>query len=201
MLRPDRRTVTIRASVEDVQFELMLTIGLVVLVISCFCARWRPRSSQRGLAPVAVGHVRRDVHAGRFPISKYLTLMAPGRSHNGVASSRYDLWMIRDIAALRPNREEHPCRRPFKGFGRDRLHHSLASISTRLDGRLDYAVVHGVHRRPLFREFAVTLSVTILFSAIVSLTLTPMMGRAALEAQTRIEGRAVLRTSEHASSR
>ena len=56
------RTTTIRASVADVQFELMLTIALVVMVIFLFLRSLsRHHHSQRGRAAVARRHVRRDV--------------------------------------------------------------------------------------------------------------------------------------------
>ena len=62
------RTTTIRASVEDVQFELMLTVGLVVMVIFLFLRNAGGHDhSQRGGAAVAGRHVRRDVPAGLQP--------------------------------------------------------------------------------------------------------------------------------------
>jgi hypothetical protein len=55
------RTTTIRASVRDVQFELLLAVALVVMVIFLFLRSVPATSSQRGGAAVAGGHLRRDV--------------------------------------------------------------------------------------------------------------------------------------------
>ena len=61
------RTGTIRASVKDVQFELLLTIGLVVLVIFLFLRSWRATDHPvHRRAAVHRGHLRRHVHAGLF---------------------------------------------------------------------------------------------------------------------------------------
>ncbi len=62
------RTTTIRASVEDVQFELMLTVGLVVLVIFMFLRNLRATIIPSVAVPLSLDrHVRRDVHAGLQP--------------------------------------------------------------------------------------------------------------------------------------
>ena len=63
------RTITIRASVEDVQFELVLTIGLVVLVIFVFLRNFAGHDhSQRGGAAEPGRHVRRHVSAGTIAL-------------------------------------------------------------------------------------------------------------------------------------
>jgi multidrug efflux pump len=163
------RTTTIRASVEDVEFELLLTTALVVMVIFLFL-----RSASATIIPgVAVPLSLVGTFAVMFLLGyslDNLSLMALTISTGFVVDDA--IVMIENIsrylemgdsameAALRGSAEI--------GFTIVSLTVSLIAVLIPL---LFMADIVG----RLFREFAVTLAVTIIFSAFVSLTLTPMM--------------------------
>ena len=164
------RTNTIRASVEDVQFELMLTIGaggdgdLPVPAQRC-----GHHHSQRGRAALAGGHVRRDVPARLQPQQPH----ADGADHlhrlRGGRRHRDD----REHRALHRSRARRRCRRRCSGA--EQIGFTIISLTVSLIAVLIPLLFMGDIVGRLFREFAVTLAVTILVSAVVSLTLTPMM--------------------------
>ncbi len=136
------RTNTIRASVSDVQFELMLTIGLVVLVIFLFLRNLvGHHHSQRRRAVVAGGHVRRDVPAGL----QLEQSVADGADHfHRLRGGRRDRDDREHFALSRRGQASAPGR--AARFRADRVHHRLAH---RLAHRgADSAAVHGRHRGP-----------------------------------------------------
>ena len=164
------RTTTIRSSVADVQFELMLSIGLVVLVVFVFLRTAAgTRHSQRGGAAVAHRHLRRHAPARIQPQQP----VADGPDH------RHRLRGGRRHRDDREHRALHRGRRARRWTPPSRAPSRSASPSCRSPSRwspcssrcLFMADVVG----RLFREFAVTLGITIIISAVVSLTLTPMM--------------------------
>ncbi len=163
------RTTTIRASVADVQFELMLTVALVVLVIFLFL---------RSLAATAIPSVAVPLSlVGTFGVMYLLgysldnlSLMALTISTGFVVDDA--IVMIENITRY-IEEGESPMQAALKGS--EQIGFTILSLTVSLIAVLiPLLFMQDVVGR-LFREFAVTLSVTILVSAVVSLTLTPMM--------------------------
>ena len=163
------RTTTIRASVADVQFELMLTVALVVLVIFLFL---------RNLAATAIPSVAVPLSlVGTFGVMYLLgysldnlSLMALTISTGFVVDDA--IVMIENITRY-IEEGESPLQAALKGS--EQIGFTILSLTVSLIAVLiPLLFMQDVVGR-LFREFAVTLSVTILVSAVVSLTLTPMM--------------------------
>ena len=156
------RTVTIRASVEDVQHELMMTIALVVFVIS---ATVIPSVA----VPLSLVGTFGVMYLLDYSLNN-LTLMALTISTGFVVDDA--IVMVENI--MRYIEEgESPLQAALKGS--EQIGFTIVSLSVSLIAVLIPLLFMGDIVGRLFREFAVTLSVTILLSAIVSLTLTPMM--------------------------
>ena len=135
------RTETIRASVNDVQFEMMLTIGLVVMVIFLFLRNLvGHRDSQRCRPALARRDLRRDVSPGLQPDN--LSLMALTISTGFVVDDA--IVMIENIDRFLEEGDS-PLDAALKGSGADRLHHRIADDLA--DRRADSAFVHGRYRR------------------------------------------------------
>src|SRR5712672_2476269 len=163
------RTATIRASVHDVQFSLMLTIALVVMVIFLFL-----RSPAATVIPsVAVPLSLVGTFAAMYLLGyslNNLTLMALTISTGFVVDDA--IVMIENIVRY-IEEGESPMRAALKGS--EQIGFTILSLTLSLIAVLiPLLFMQDVVGR-LFREFAITLSVTILVSAVVSLTLTPMM--------------------------
>ena len=163
------RTVTIRASVDDVQIELMLTIGLVVFVIFVFLRNVRATIIPSVAVPLSL--------VGTFAVMylldcslNNLTLMALTISTGFVVDDA--IVMIENIMRYLEEGES-PLAAALKGA--EQIGFTIVSLSVSLIAVLIPLLFMGDIVGRLFREFAVTLSVTILVSAVVSLTLTPMM--------------------------
>ena len=163
------RTTTIRASVSDVQFELMLTVGLVVLVIFLFL---------RSLAATAIPSIAVPLSlVGTFGVMYLLgysldnlSLMALTISTGFVVDDA--IVMIENITRY-IEEGDPPLEAALKGS--EQIGFTILSLTVSLIAVLiPLLFMQDVVGR-LFREFAITLSVTILVSAVVSLTLTPMM--------------------------
>ena len=189
------RTNTIRASVRDVQFELMLTVALVVMVIFLFLRNLAATIiPERRRAAFAGRHVRRDVPARLQPEqpdpdgADHLHRLRGGRRH------RDD----REHHALHRRRRDAAARRRCKGS--EQIGFTIVSLTISLIAVLIPLLFMGDIVGRLFREFAVTLAVTILVSAVVSLTLTPMMCSQAVEAHARGSSRAASTASRSAAS-
>ena len=162
------RTTTIRASLRDVERTLLISVVLVILVVFVFLRNWRATLIPAGGAGVADRHVRRDVPRGLQPRQP----VADGADHRHRLRRRRRDRRAREHLA--PHRGRHgPARGGAAGRARSRLHRAVDEPVADRGVHSDPA--HGRHRRPLFREFAVTLSVAILVSLVVSLTTTPMM--------------------------
>jgi multidrug efflux pump len=163
------RTTTIRASVKDVQFELMLTVALVVMVIFLFL---------RSVAATAIPSVAVPLSlVGTFGVMYLLgysldnlSLMALTISTGFVVDDA--IVMIENISRY-IEEGEPPLQAALKGS--EQIGFTILSLTVSLIAVLiPLLFMQDVVGR-LFREFAITLSVTILVSAVVSLTLTPMM--------------------------
>ncbi|MEZ2347122.1 multidrug efflux RND transporter permease subunit [Terriglobus sp. RCC_193] len=163
------RTGTIRASVEDVQFELMLTIGLVILVIFLFLRSWRATVIPSVAVPLSIVGTFAVMYLLGYSLNN-LSLMALTISTGFVVDDA--IVMVENID--RYLEEGHT---PLEAalMGSEQIGFTILSLTISLIAVLIPLLFMGDIVGRLFREFAVTLSVTILMSAVVSLTLTPMM--------------------------
>ncbi len=163
------RTVTIRASVEDVQWEMMLTIGLVVAVIFLFLRNIPATVIPSVAVPLSLIGTFGVMYLLDYSLNN-LTLMALTISTGFVVDDA--IVMIENIMRY-VEEGESPLQAALKGSAE--IGFTIVSLSVSLIAVLIPLLFMGDIVGRLFREFAVTLSVTILVSAIVSLTLTPMM--------------------------
>ncbi len=163
------RTVTIRASVSDVEFEMILTIGLVVMVIFLFL-RNLPATIIPGVAvPLSLVGTFGVMYLLDYSLNN-LTLMALTISTGFVVDDA--IVMIENISRYIEEGED-PLEAALKGSAQ--IGFTILSLTVSLIAVLIPLLFMGDIVGRLFREFAVTLATTILVSAFVSLTLTPMM--------------------------
>lgn len=163
------RTTTIRASVESVQHELLLTIGLVVLVIFLFLHSPRATIIPSAAVPLSIIGTFGIMYLLGYTLNN-LTLMALTISTGFVVDDA--IVMIENIMRYIEEGMD-PLAAALKGASE--IGFTIISLSVSLVAVLIPLLFMGDVVGRLFREFAVTLSVTIFVSAIVSLTLTPMM--------------------------
>ena len=184
------RSNTIRASVADVEFELMLTIGLVVLVIFVFLRSFTATLIPAVAVPLSLVGSFSIMHLLGYSLNN-LTLMAFTISTGFVVDDA--IVMIENISRYL---EEglSPVAAALKGA--DQIGFTIISLTISLIAVLIPLLFMGDVVGRLFREFAVTLSVTILISAFVSLTLTPMMSARLLRHTPPAEQNAFYRWTE-----
>jgi multidrug efflux pump len=163
------RTTTIRASVDDVGFTLLLTIGLVVGVIFVFL-RTVPATFIAGIAvPLSLIGTLAAMYMFGFSINN-LTLMALTISTGFVVDDA--IVMIENIVRF-IEMGDKPLEAALKGAGQ--IGFTIVALTISLIAVLIPLLFMGDIVGRLFREFAITLSFTILISAAVSLSLTPML--------------------------
>ncbi len=184
------RTTTIRASVRDVQYELMLTIALVVMVIFLFLRTLAATIIPSVAVPLSLVGTFGAMYLLGFSLNN-LTLMALTISTGFVVDDA--IVMIENIARYIEDGEP-PLTAALKGA--EQIGFTILSLTVSLIAVLIPLLFMGDIVGRLFREFAVTLSVTILISAVVSLTLTPMMCAYLLKHKPESERGAVYRFSE-----
>jgi multidrug efflux pump len=163
------RTTTIRASVSDVQFELMLTVALVVMVIFLFLRNLAATIIPSVAVPLSIVGTFGMMYLLGYSLNN-LTLMALTISTGFVVDDA--IVMIENIERY-IEEGETPLQAALKGSAQ--IGFTIISLTFSLIAVLIPLLFMGDIVGRLFREFAVTLAVTILVSAIVSLTLTPMM--------------------------
>lgn len=163
------RTTSIRATVRDVQFELALAVVLVILVIFLFLRTWSATAIPAAAVPLSLIGTFGIMHLMGFSVNN-LTLMALTISTGFVVDDA--IVMIENIARY-IERGESPLQAALKGS--QQIAFTILSLTVSLIAVLIPLLFMGDVVGRLFREFAVTLSITILISAVVSLTLTPMM--------------------------
>ena len=163
------RTVTIRASVEDVQFELMLAIALVVMVIFVFLRSVSATLIPSVAVPLSLVGTFGVMYLAGFSINN-LTLMALTISTGFVVDDA--IVMIENIARY-VEAGDTPMAAALKGS--KQIAFTIISLTVSLLAVLIPLLFMGDVVGRLFHEFAITLAVAILISAFVSLTLTPMM--------------------------
>ena len=163
------RTATIRGSVADVQFELMLSVGLVVLVVFLFLRTAAGTLIPSVAVPLSlVGTFGAMVLLG-FSLNN-LSLMALTIATGFVVDDA--IVMIENIARY-IEAGERPLAAALKGA--EQIGFTILSLTVSLVAVLIPLLFMADVVGRLFREFAITLGVTIVISAVVSLTLTPMM--------------------------
>ncbi len=163
------RTTTIRASVRDVQFSLMLTIALVVLAIFLFLRNVYATIIPSVAVPLSLVGTLGIMYLLGYSLNN-LTLMALTISTGFVVDDA--IVMIENVFRY-IEQGEKPLQAALKGA--EQIGFTIISLTISLIAGLIPLLFMGDIVGRLFREFAVTLSVTILVSACVSLTLTPMM--------------------------
>ena len=163
------RTETIRSSVSDVQFELMLTVALVVMVIFLFLRTVSATVIPSIAVPLSIVGTFAVMYLLGYSLNN-LSLMALTISTGFVVDDA--IVMIENIMRY-IEAGDSPLEAALKGS--QQIGFTILSLTVSLIAVLIPLLFMGDIVGRLFREFAVTLSVTILVSAIVSLTLTPMM--------------------------
>jgi multidrug efflux pump len=163
------RTTTIRASVTDVQFTLMLTVGLVVMVMFLFLRNIAATIIPGIAVPLSLVATFGVMYLLGYSLNN-LTLMALTISTGFVVDDA--IVMIENISRY-IEAGDAPMEAALKGSAQ--IGFTIVSLTVSLIAVLIPLLFMSDIVGRLFREFAVTLSVTILASAVVSLTLTPMM--------------------------
>jgi multidrug efflux pump len=185
-------TTSIEASVSDVEFELLLTVGLVVLVIFLFL-----RSLYATIIPsVAVPLSLIGTFAAMYILGyslDNLSLMALTISTGFVVDDA--IVMIENISRY-IEAGDPPMEAALKGA--EQIGFTILSLTVSLIAVLIPLLFMGDVVGRLFREFAVTLAVTIIVSAVVSLTLTPMMSARILRHKPREQQGRIYQASERA---
>jgi multidrug efflux pump len=162
-------TTSINASVDDVEFELMLTIGLVVMVIFVFLRNVYATIIPSVAVPLSLVGTFGAMYALGYSLDN-LSLMALTISTGFVVDDA--IVMIENISRYLEDGET-PMQAAIKGA--EQIGFTIISLTVSLIAVLIPLLFMGGVIGRLFREFAVTLAVTIILSAVVSLTLTPMM--------------------------
>jgi multidrug efflux pump len=163
------RTETVRASVKDVQFTLVLTIVLVVLVIYMFLRSFRATLIPGVAVPLSLIATFAVMHLLGFSLNN-LSLMALTISTGFVVDDA--IVMVENISRYLEEGDE-----PFEAAlkGAKQIGFTIISLTVSLVAVLIPLLFMGGIIGRLFREFAVTLAVAIALSALISLTITPMM--------------------------
>jgi multidrug efflux pump len=163
------RTTAIQASVKDVQFELLLTIALVVMVIFLFLRSLSATIIPSIAVPISLVGTFGVMYLAGYSLNN-LTMMALTISTGFVVDDA--IVMIENISRYIEEGEE-----PMKAAldGAEQIGFTILSLTVSLIAVLIPLLFMGDIAGRLFRQFAVTLAVTIVISAFVSLTLTPMM--------------------------
>jgi multidrug efflux pump len=184
------RTNTIRASVKDVKFSLILTIGLVVLVIFLFLRSFAATVIPSVAVPLSIVGTFGVMYLLGYSLNN-LSLMALTISTGFVVDDA--IVMIENISRYL-EQGDSPLTAALKGS--EQIGFTIVSLTVSLIAVLIPLLFMGDIVGRLFREFAVTLAVTILVSAFVSLTLTPMMSAKLLKHTPENEQTTFYRKSE-----
>jgi multidrug efflux pump len=186
------RTTTIRASVADVQFTLVLTIALVVMVMFLFVRSVAATIIPSVAVPLSLIGTFGVMYLLGYSLNN-LTLMALTISTGFVVDDA--IVMIENIVRYIEQGVE-PLEAALKGA--EQIGFTIVSLTISLIAVLIPLLFMGDIVGRLFREFAITLSVTILVSAIVSLTLTPMMSARLLRHKPASQQGRMYKASERA---
>jgi len=188
-------TTAIEASVADVEFELMLTIGLVVLVIFLFLRSLSATIIPSVAVPLSLVGTFAAMYILGYSLDN-LSLMALTISTGFVVDDA--IVMIENIARY-IEMGDPPMEAALKGA--EQIGFTILSLTVSLIAVLIPLLFMGDVVGRLFREFAVTLAVTIVVSAVVSLTLTPMMSARILRHQPKEKQGKIYQASERVFER
>jgi multidrug efflux pump len=183
-------TTGIQASVADVEFELLLAIVLVVLVIFVFLRSVSATIIPAVAVPLSLVGTFALMYLLGFSLDN-LSLMALTISTGFVVDDA--IVMIENISRY-VEHGDPPMQAALKGA--EQIGFTILSLTIALMAVLIPLLFMGDVVGRLFREFAVTLAVTIAFSAVVSLTLTPMMSGRILKHKTREQQGKLMQASE-----
>lgn len=186
------RTTSIRASVRDVQFELMLAVALVIMIIFLFLRTLSATVIPAAAVPLSLVGTFGGMYLLGFSLNN-LTLMALTISTGFVVDDA--IVMIENISRY-IERGESPLQAALKGS--EQIAFTILSLSISLIAVLIPLLFMGDVVGRLFREFAVTLSITIVISAVVSLTATPMMCAGLLSRRREAEQGTLYRRTQRA---
>jgi multidrug efflux pump len=184
-------TTPIQASVSDVEFELMLTIALVVLVIFLFLRNLYATIIPSVAVPLSLVGTFAAMYALGYSLDN-LSLMALTISTGFVVDDA--IVMVENISRY-IEAGEPPMQAALKGA--EQIGFTILSLTVSLIAVLIPLLFMGDVVGRLFREFAVTLAVTIVVSAVVSLTLTPMMASRILKHNPKEKQGWFYQKSEH----
>ena len=172
------RTTTIRASVHDIEFTLIISVVLVILVVFVFLRNVRATFIPSIAVPVSlIGTFGVDVPAGLQPRQSFA---------DGARRSRLASWWTTPSSSSKTLRaiSKRACRRWQAALrGAREIGFTVLSMSMSLIAVFIPILLMGGIVGRLFREFAVTLSIAIAVSLLVSLTVTPMMCAQVLDVQ------------------
>ena len=188
-------TTAIQASVDDVEFELMLTIGLVVMVIFLFLRNLYATIIPSIAVPLSLIGTFGVMYMLGYSLDN-LSLMALTISTGFVVDDA--IVMIENISRYLEEGDA-PMEAALKGAGQ--IGFTIVSLTVSLIAVLIPLLFMGDVVGRLFREFAVTLATTIIISAVVSLTLTPMMCSRILRHNPEAEQGRFYRASENVFNR
>ena len=188
-------TTAIKASVADVEFELVLTIGLVVMVIFLFLRSLYATIIPSVAVPLSLVGTFAAMYALGYSLDN-LSLMALTISTGFVVDDA--IVMIENISRY-IEEGEAPMEAALKGA--EQIGFTIISLTVSLIAVLIPLLFMGDVVGRLFREFAVTLAVTIIISAGVSLTLTPMMSARILRHEPKEEQGKFYQASERVFER
>ncbi len=186
------RTLTVRASVEDVEIELLICIALVVFVIFLFLRNFAATFIPSVAVPLSLVGTFGVMYLLGYSLNN-LTLMALTISTGFVVDDA--IVMIENIARY-VEEGEKPLTAALKGA--EQIGFTIISLTVSLIAVLIPLLFMGDITGRLFREFAVTLAVTIIISALVSLTLTPMLCAKLLRHKPEAQQSRFYRISENA---
>ena len=173
------RTQTIRASVHDVQFTLMLSVGLVVMVIFLFLRNVWATIIPSVTVPIALVGTFAVMYLMDYSLDN-LSLMALTIAVGFVVD---DAIVMLENIFRHMEKGMKPTEAAIKGAGE--IGFTIVSISASLIAVFIPLLLMGGIVGRLFREFAMTVSIAVVVSAIVSLTLTPMMCSRFLHYETK----------------
>ncbi len=188
-------TTAIEASVSDVEFELMLTVGLVVMVIFLFLRSLYATIIPSVAVPLSLVGTFAAMYALGYSLDN-LSLMALTISTGFVVDDA--IVMIENISRF-IEQGDPPMEAALKGA--EQIGFTIVSLTVSLIAVLIPLLFMGDVVGRLFREFAVTLAVTIVISAVVSLTLTPMMAARILRHEPKEQQGRIYKASERVFER
>ncbi|MFS2224565.1 MdtB/MuxB family multidrug efflux RND transporter permease subunit [Pantoea sp. B65] len=184
------RTTNIRASVHDVQLEMLLAMALVVMIIYLFLRNVPATIIPAVAVPLSLVGTFAVIYMLGFSVNN-LTLMALTIATGFVVD---DAIVVIENISRYIEKGEKPLAAALKGAGE--IGFTIISLTFSLIAVLIPLLFMGDIVGRLFREFAVTLAVAILISALVSLTLTPMMCARMLSAESLRKQNRFSRASE-----